>query len=176
MFGQLKISQRINYALWHFWIQKQASNNRSLWWTLSLCILENNTLLNVFKMVVLSPMYRISLACTWNKSVELVFLSGNRKYWGFPPLAATRRTRRFSNGNKANNPNEDGPNNLFERFELRDKSCDYYCCYCCVWRVKVSSARSRCSLLEKPSVKGTLRTSTDVVRGGVHHRMKTQHM
>ena len=28
---------------------------------------------------------------------------------------------------------EDGPNNLFERFKLRDKSCDYYCCYCCVY-------------------------------------------
>ena len=39
----------------------------------------------------------------------------------------------FPNGsNKANNPNEDGPNDLFERYELRDKSCDYYCCYCCV--------------------------------------------
>ena len=25
---------------------------------------------------------------------------------------------------------EDGPNDLFERYELRDKSCGYYCCYC----------------------------------------------
>ena len=61
------------------------------------------------------------------------YLSGNQKYRGFPPLAATRRTRGFSNGKEANDPNEDGPNNLFERFELRDKNCDCYCCYCCVW-------------------------------------------
>ena len=38
---------------------------------------------------------------------------------------------------KANDPNEDGPNDLFERFKLRDKSCDYYCCYCCVKGVSI---------------------------------------
>ena len=45
-------------------------------------------------------------------------VSETPKSQGFPPLAATRRTRGFSNGNKANDPNEDGPNDLFDEIRV----------------------------------------------------------
>ena len=67
---------------------------------------------------------------------------------------------------KANDPNKDGPNDLFERFELRDKSCGYYCCY--YWVKGVKGVFGTFQVF--PSGKGTFRTSTDVVQGGVHHR------
>ena len=61
---------------------------------------------------------------------------------------------------------EDGPNDLFERFKLRDKSCDYYCCYCCVkgvfgtFQVFPSVRVHFAPLLTWDEV---FRTSTDVV-------------
>ena len=89
--------------------------------------------------------------------MRLINLSETPKSQGFPPLAATRRTRGFSKGNKAKDLKDDGANNLFERFELKDKSCDYYFCYCCVRYV-------RC-LQHVPGIpfgEGAFRTSTEV--------------